>query len=141
VLGYPAQHPKLSTMHFHNNDLGYGLGTGSQQRGAMHELSHSDILHACDKRSRPLRTFWRPLRRFRDGTALRDLLLQQHRPRSSIGGQSLNGSPTHPVRCAPPIKGIQKPFSLPKDINLVTRDKLLKHGAYDVDTQSMVVAR
>jgi hypothetical protein len=34
-----------------------------------------------------------------------------------------------------PSKAFKSPFSLPQDINLVTSDNLLKHGAYDQDTQ------
>jgi site-specific DNA-cytosine methylase len=39
-----------------------------------------------------------------------------------------------------PSKAFKSPFSLPQDINLVTSDNLLKHGAYNQDTQWMVVA-
>jgi hypothetical protein len=39
-----------------------------------------------------------------------------------------------------PSKAFKSPFSLPQDINLVSSDNLLKHGAYDQDTQWMVVA-
>jgi hypothetical protein len=39
-----------------------------------------------------------------------------------------------------PSRTFKSPFALPQDINLVTSDNLLKHGAYDQDTQWIVVA-
>jgi site-specific DNA-cytosine methylase len=39
-----------------------------------------------------------------------------------------------------PSRAFKSPFALPQDINLVTSDNLLKHGAYDRDTQWIVVA-
>ena len=39
-----------------------------------------------------------------------------------------------------PSKAFKSPFALPQDINLVTSDNLLKQGAYDQNTQWIVVA-
>mgnify|MGYP002179162946 CR=1 FL=1 len=39
-----------------------------------------------------------------------------------------------------PSKAFKSPFALPQGINLVTSDNLLKQGAYDQNTQWIVVA-
>jgi hypothetical protein len=39
-----------------------------------------------------------------------------------------------------PSRAFKSPFALPQDINLVTSDNLLRHGAYDQDAQWIVVA-
>jgi site-specific DNA-cytosine methylase len=39
-----------------------------------------------------------------------------------------------------PSRAFKSPFALPQDINLVTSDNVLKHGAYDQDTQWIMVA-
>ncbi len=39
-----------------------------------------------------------------------------------------------------PSRAFKSPFALPQDINLVTSDDLLKHGAYDQDTQWIIFA-